>query len=243
MKVLLATSEIFPLIKTGGLADVSQSLAQALRRLGEEVTVVLPGYRSVRQKLPSSCASYGFADAFLPEDLRLLEFEPDESGVRLLLLDSPSLFDRDGGPYVDSNGQDWPDNALRFGLFCRAVCVLLAGRTECPLTFDVVHCNDWQSGLVPAFVRYENLPQRSVMTIHNLAYQGVFPRSDFDALQLPAEWWQYDKLEFYANFSFLKAGIVYADAVTTVSPTYAREILEEPMACGMSGLLQFHCHR
>ena len=240
MNVLFASSEVFPLIKTGGLADVSQSLVVALQALGTSVSLILPGYRSVREKLPAPTASYRFDDAFIPQDLVLLEQVLPDTNIRLLLVDCPSLFDRAGGPYVDEQGTDWSDNPQRFGIFCRAVVALLAGRCQLQDAFDVVHCNDWQTGLVPALLQLESLPVRSVMTIHNLAYQGVYGYDAFEALALPEQWWAYDKLEFYGNFSFLKAGIVYADQVTTVSPTYAREILQEPMACGMSGLLQYH---
>lgn len=243
MNVLFATSECFPLIKTGGLADVAGSLTAALQRAGVQVTLIMPAYRSVRQKLPAPSASYRIDDAFVAEDLVVLEHQLPEDGTRLLLVDCPSLYDRPAGPYVDADGADWPDNALRFGMFCRAVVALLAGRSTLQETFTVVHCNDWQTGLIPAFIRHESLPVKSVLTIHNLAYQGIFPREEFDRMALPDEWWAYDKAEFYGNFSFLKAGIVYADAVTTVSPTYAAEILHEPAAAGMSGLLQFHRHK
>lgn len=240
MNVLFATSELFPLIKTGGLADVSHSLVNALAQAGVDVTLILPGYRSVREKLPAPSASYRFDDAFLPQDLVVLEYTLPDHGVRLLLVDCPDLFDRAGGPYADGKGNDWPDNALRFGIFCRAITALLAGRCTLGDRFDVVHCNDWQTGLVPALVQYEALPVRSILTIHNLAYQGIYTRSEFDELSLPDQWWAFDKAEFFGNFSFLKTGIVYADSITTVSPTYASEILQEPLACGMSGLLQYH---
>lgn len=243
MNVLFITSEIYPLVKTGGLADVSGALVTALRQCGLSMTVILPAYRSVREKLPPPIATYSLNDAFLPPDFRLLEHVLPDSGARLLLLDAPGWFDRGGGPYIDASGADWPDNALRFGLFCRAAAALVAGRSSLHETFDVVHCNDWQTGLVPALLRHEGVPVRTVLTLHNLAYQGIFGREAFDALHLPASWWAYDQVEFYGNFSFLKAGIVFADAVTTVSPTYAREILEEPMGCGMAGLLQYHRHK
>lgn len=243
MNVLFATSECFPLIKTGGLADVAASLSAALCKAGVPVTLMMPGYRSVRQKLPAPSASYRIDDAFVPADLVVLEHRLPQDDIRLLLVDCPSLFDRPGGPYVDADGRDWPDNALRFGVFCRAVVALLAGRSTLQESFSVVHCNDWQTGLIPAFVRHEALSVKTVLTIHNLAYQGIFSRLEFEQLALPEDWWAYDSLEFYGNFSFLKAGIVYADAVTTVSPTYAQEILQEPLACGMSGLLQYHQHK
>ena len=240
MNVLFASSELFPLIKTGGLADVSRSLAEALQREGVSVQLIIPGYRTVKEKLPAPAASYGFNDHFLPADMQLLEYRLPDSPLPLLLVDYPPYFDRPGGPYASPEGIDWPDNAQRFGLFCRAIVALLAGRCQLQKNWQVVHCNDWQTGLVPAFVQHENLPVRSLMTIHNLAYQGIFPYQEIVPMHLPESWWDYEKAEFYGNFSFLKAGIVFADQLTTVSPTYAREILAEPQGCGMSGLLQHH---
>lgn len=240
MKILFATSELFPLIKTGGLADVSRSLTTALQQSGIDVDLILPAYRSVQEKLPAPLASYSFNDAFVPRGMVLLEHRLPDTGQRLLLLHCPGLFDREGGPYVDASGHDWADNAHRFAAFCRAIVALLAGRCTLPATYTLVHCNDWQTGLVPALVQHEALAVSTLMTIHNLAYQGNFSRAEFDALSLPAQWWAYDKLEFHGRFSFLKAGIVFADRITTVSPTYGQEILHEPNGCGMSGLLQYH---
>lgn len=246
MNVLFASSEIFPLIKTGGLADVSQSLPLALQQAGNSVTLIMPAYRSVLAQLPKPLAQYAVDDAFVPASTLVLEYRFPGTELNLLLVQPGDLFDRDGGPYVDRNGKDWPDNAQRFALFCRVVVALLAGRidaTDAMPPFDVVHCNDWQTGLIPALVANEQLPVRTLFTIHNLAYQGIFPRAVFDELALPDEWWRYDCLEFFGNFSFLKAGVVFADVITTVSPTYAQEILSEPLGCGMSGLLQYHRHK
>lgn len=246
MNVLFASSEIFPLIKTGGLADVSQSLPLALQQAGSRVTLIMPAYRSVLAQLPKPLAQYAVDDAFVPASTLVLEFRFPGTELNLLLVQPGDLFDRDGGPYVDAHGKDWPDNAQRFALFCRVVVALLAGRiktTDAMPYFDVVHCNDWQTGLIPALVANEQLPVRTLFTIHNLAYQGIFSRAVFDELALPDEWWRYDCLEFFDNFSFLKAGVVFADVITTVSPTYAQEILSEPLGCGMSGLLQYHRHK
>jgi len=250
MKILFATSEIFPLIKTGGLADVSCSLPRALRDLGQEVTVILPGYRSLRQKLGQPDRRYRLQDAFLHQDITLAEYTDTAVGIPMLLVESDALFDRDGGPYERVQGAPWHDNADRFAQFCRAVECLLRGAAQdlqtgadYPAGFDVVHCNDWQTGLIPALLRHNQVAIKTVFTIHNLAYQGIFDYAAFQFLKLPAQWWQLEALEFYGNFSFLKAGIVYADWVTTVSPTYAEEIQQEPMACGMAGLLQYHRHK
>lgn len=241
MKVLFATSELYPLVKTGGLADVSYSLPQAMQQLQQDVTLILPGYRSVTQALGEPVRRYALQDDFLHPDLSICEYRDSRLGMRLLLVESKTLFDRDGGPYESPLGEPWHDNPERFAQFCRAVvCLLSGGCAQFSDRFDVVHCNDWQTGFVPAFVRYLDLPVRTVFTIHNLAYQGVFDREVFQRLYLPESWWHMDSVEFYGNFSFLKAGIVYSDWVTTVSPTYADEILREPAACGMGGLLQHH---
>lgn len=241
MNILFATSELYPLVKTGGLADVSYSLPLALQQLGESVTVVMPGYRSVRQKLGQPLRQYRFQDDFLYPDIVLGEYFDDRLSMRLLLVESDSLYDRDGGPYENALSEAWDDNHERFAQFCRAVTSLLGGGcAEYPGKFDVVHCNDWQTGLIPALVNYLGIPIKTVFTIHNLAYQGIFNYDAFRHLSLPEQWWHIDGVEFYGNFSFLKAGIVFSDWVTTVSPTYADEILCEPAACGMGGLLQHH---
>ncbi|MAA59529.1 MAG: glycogen synthase GlgA [Alcanivorax sp.] len=244
MNILFATSEAFPLIKTGGLGDVSYSLPRALQEMGHQVALILPGYRSVKHKLGRPDRRYALADEFLRDDVLLSYYGHSALGLPLYLVESDSLYDRDGGPYESGPGEGWYDNGDRFAQYCRAVvCLLKGGAAEIPQRFDVVHCNDWQTGLIPAFLQRLALPVRSVFTIHNLAYQGLFDRGTFDYLKLPDEWWHLDSLEFYGNFSFLKAGIVYADWVTTVSPTYAREIMHEPLACGMGGLLQHHRHK
>jgi starch synthase len=241
MSILFATSEYYPLVKTGGLADVSSALPGALLETGQDVTVVLPGYGSVLEKLGNPIQEFEFTDHLLPDDVSVREYSNPHDDVPLLVVCSDALFNRDGGPYTDSNGSDWPDNAQRYAHFCRAVVNLLSPSLS-PYTkpFDIVHCNDWQTGLVPAFVALYGLETHTVFTIHNLAYQGIYDRFTFDALGLPPEWWQFEALEFYGNFSFLKAGVVFSNWVTTVSPTYSREILEEPLACGMSGLLQHY---
>lgn len=241
MRVLFATSELYPLVKTGGLADVSQALPAALAGLGTQVTVILPGYASVLKQLGTPLAEYRIDDAFTYHDLSVLEYNAPDNGFPLLVVKSDSLYNRDGGPYQDAHGQDWPDNPQRFAQFARAVTAMLDPRANSSaLQFDVVHCNDWQTGLVPAFVRLNYLPVASVFTIHNLAYQGAYDYRTFESLTMPPRWWHMDKLEFYGRFSFLKGGIVFADQVTTVSPSYAEEILHEPMGCGMAGLLQHY---
>ncbi len=248
-RVLFVTPECAPLVKTGGLGDVSGSLPAALSKLSLDVRVLLPAYRSVlaaRQGAPT-LASYPATSAF--PACRLLDGGSVE-GVPLWLLDCPMLFDRDGGPYQDATDEEWPDNALRFALLCRIAANLAQGNHGTPASGvgagatlagwlpDIVHCNDWQSGLVPAYLRYGPPTQaRTVFTVHNLAFQGIFPAATVEQVGLPAESFAMGGVEYFGSMSFLKSGLQFADAITTVSPTYAREIQGEALGMGMHGLL------
>jgi starch synthase len=236
LKVLFATSEIAPLIKTGGLADVSSALPAALREMGVDVRVLLPGYTQVLDQL-GECGEIATFDALagLPP-ARLLSAKM-VNDVPLLVLDCPDLFQRDGGPYQNSDGQDWPDNALRFGLLSRVAAVLSSD--ESPLSWhpDLVHCNDWQTGLAPAYLQFLPGAVPSVMTVHNLAFQGNFPPTTVAELGLPHGCFSMEGVEFYGSLSFLKAGLIYASHITTVSPTYAKEIQQDQLGFGMQGLL------
>ncbi len=244
MNILFASSELYPWVKTGGLADVSRALPEALLHEGLTVTIVIPGYRELLAALGPPKSIYQLQDDFISSDISIGEYDLPDSTLSLLVVHSESLFERPGSPYLDIDGKDWPDNGYRFAQFCRAITALLNPETcNYPKRFQWVHCNDWQTGLVPPLVKLNKLPVKSLITIHNLAYQGVFERHVFDTLKLPDSWWHYEKLEFYGSFSFLKAGIVYADKVTTVSPTYAQEILAEPMGCGMAGLLHHYRYK
>lgn len=241
--VLFATSEAFPLAKTGGLGDVSASLPSALHHLGVNVRLVLPAYRSAVQRLG---ACWGVSDFSLPgsgESVRIIEGVLPGTDVPVWLVDMPRWFERNGGPYLSEKNQDWPDNAQRFAAFARAVVELACGRGGIAWTPDVVHCNDWQTGLVPALLQYEPSPPATVFTVHNLAYQGLFPHDTFHELALPPSLWGLDGLEFYGQLSFIKGGLVFGDRLTTVSPTYAREILEPEQGGGLDGLLRHRSRR
>ena len=242
-RVLFASSEAHPLIKTGGLGDVSGTLPTVLQTLGDDVRLVLPAYRSVLQRLP---ALRPVAQLRLPgtaQQVRILEGRLPATEVVLWLIDSPAHFDRDGGPYMAPNGDDWPDNAARFALFARAVVELAQDRAGLGWGAEVVHCNDWQTGLVPALLAHEPSRPGTVFTIHNLAYQGVFPWDTFVALALPSDLWRMEAMEFYGSFSFIKGGLAFADWITTVSPTYADEIRSAEYGYGLEGLLTYRADR
>ena len=240
MKILFATSEAHPLVKTGGLADVSGSLPVALAQLGHEVQLVLPAYQDVLEKYPGhevlSRFVVGGAGRIL--HARLLSVPVPELERQVWLLDIPELYGRPGNPYQGPDGADWWDNGERFAVFSRAVAEIAMGRAGIDWRADVVHANDWQTGLVPAFLKEEAKRPRTVFTIHNMAYAGYFPRSLFDSLWLPWHWWGAEGVEFYGQLSMLKAGIMYADAVTTVSPSYAREICTPEFAYGFAGIMR-----
>ncbi len=248
MRVLFATSEIYPLVKTGGLADVAAGLTIALQQQNHEVTVILPAYQEAMRHLDSVCELAHFSVNCCSNEykVRLLRADSD-SGVKLLLVDIPSLFDRPGNPYLAEDGTDWWDNGERFGLFSRIVAGVALDHFGLDWRPDVVHCNDWQTGLVCVFMRLLNadaddversVTPKTVFTIHNLSYAGKFSHALFAGLGLPDAWWNPEMLEFYGAFSMLKGGIVYADHVTTVSPAYAAEICIPPHGFGFEGLLR-----
>ena len=240
MKVLFVASEAFPLVKTGGLGDVLYSLPHALHGRGLDVRLVLPGYRALLRQL-DQVRIIGWMDLRGAEGIvsaRILETRHPDFAFPLWIVDCPPLFDRPGNPYVNASGQDWEDNAERFVVFSRAAALLAQDSLDIGWKPDVVHCHDWQTGLVAAFLHELPAPPKTVFTIHNLAYGGYFSHTDFVRLQLPSPWWSPEGVEFHGGFSMLKAGIVFADAVTTVSPTYAREIYTPEFGYGLDGLLQ-----
>jgi len=237
LRILFATSECAPLVKTGGLGDVSAALPAALATLGVDARILLPGYRPVLAHLPACREIARFAPSADFPGSRLLQGRM-ASGVPLLLLDCPELYDRPGGPYQDEAGSDRSDNALRFGLLSRVAALL--GSAASPLDWQpqVVHCNEWQTGLAPAYLRYAaGARAATLLTVHNLAFQGIFEPEFVAALGLPADCFSPDGVEYYGKLSFLKAGLQLADAITTVSPGYAREIQTEALGFGLHGLL------
>lgn len=233
LSVLAVASEAFPVVKTGGLADVIGSLPKALMSLGVATRTLIPAYPVVL----ANCGDKEIVGqmSVFGEDVTIWASHCHE--LELLLVDCPVLFDRRGGPYLDDQGMDYPDNWRRFALLS-AVGARIAAEGVDGWRPDIVHLHDWQAGLTAAYMRAAGVDVPTVITIHNLAFQGQFPASVFPELGLPDYFFHIDGLEYYGDISFLKAGIRLSDAVTTVSPTYSREILTEELGMGMAGVLQ-----
>ena len=247
MRILFVASEAAPLIKTGGLADVSGALPSALRKIGIDCRVLLPGYPVVMYKLESTRQVARF-DQFLdaegkPLAARLLLCSISGSETPIYVLDAPAVFARVGGPYQDSDGIDYPDNAHRFALLSQVAAILAGAASPIDWQPDILHCNDWQTGLAPAYLRLSGSQTPIVMTVHNLAYQGIFPPKTLTHLNLPVSSFSIEGTEYYGNLSFLKAGLYYANHITTVSPTYALEIQQPHLGMGMQGLLASRQHQ
>lgn len=245
LRALSVASEIYPLVKTGGLADVAGALPGALRAEGVAMRTLIPGYPAVVQAAAGGTAPVGdFADLF-GGPARLLA--ATVHGLELLVLDAPHLYARPGNPYAASDGTDWPDNAQRFAALAQVAAWIARGNLP-DFVPDVVQAHDWQGGLVPAYLHYGTgfLPTPApgargpgtVMTVHNLAFQGQFPRDMLGRLGLPPESFSVDGVEYYGGIGFLKAGLRFADRITTVSPTYAAEIGRDGGGMGLEGLLR-----
>lgn len=235
MNILFASAELAPYVKTGGLGEIIATLPLSLQQRKHTVSVVVPLYRTLRRKMKS----------LRPTPLRLAvpagphiahpvvwEGEAD-SGVRVWAIQQDEYFDREG--LYGCGEEDYFDNAHRFAFFSRAV-VELALHLD-PVV-EVIHGFDWQVSLIPVYMRERGLPFKSIVSIHNLAYQGSFPAADFAATNLPDEFFTPEGIEFYEQVNFLKGGILYADAVTTLSPTYAREVQFEHFGMGLNGVLE-----
>ncbi|MGA7711447.1 MAG: glycogen synthase GlgA [Rhizomicrobium sp.] len=239
MRVLFVTAEAYPLAKTGGLADVSRALPIALMGRGVDVHLLVPGYPSAftRVEKPRFVAKL---DPILGvSDGMLVSGTVPDTELPVWLVDAPSLYRRTGSLYQDENGQEWPDNALRFAYLSHVANKLAMGRTKLAWRPDVVHANDWHAGLLPLLLSLEKAPRpHSVFTTHNMAFQGNFPATALPIVDVPDDDFTTNGFEFYGQVSFLKAGLRYADRVTTVSPNYAKEILTAEFGCGMEGVLQ-----
>ena len=243
MRVLQVSAEIFPLLKTGGLADIAGAMPAALAEVGCDVRVLLPGFPSVVAALDDAAivcnlvAPWG--ETFTLRKGTLRGMAP--RGLRAYVIDAPALYDRPGNPYENAQRQPYADNHRRFALLGWVAAQLGQG-VDAAWQPQVVHGHDWHAGLAPAYLHFARPPLRepvgTVFTVHNLAYQGVFAADLFADLGLPPLANRIDGIEFYGKISFMKAGLYYADRITTVSPTYAHEIQTPEQGCGLDGLLR-----
>lgn len=233
IQVLAVTPEIFPLVKTGGLADVTGALPGALADHGVAVRTLIPGYPKVLSAIEQGEEVYHFPHLY-GGSARLVA--TTVAGLDLLVLDAPHLFNRPGSPYIGPDGHDWFDNATRFAaLGCVASEIgrgVLSGYQP-----DVVHAHDWQAGLAPVFLRFGGHRAKTVVTVHNMAFQGQFPAANFHLLGLPSDAFSLHGVEYYGGIGYLKGGLACADAITTVSPTYAEEVCTSAFGMGLQGLL------
>ena len=235
MHVLSVTSEIYPLLKTGGLADVAGALPGALAKEGVAMRTLIPGYPAVLEAVKKPALEHSYDNLF-GGPARLLSGKA--KGLNLLMLDAPHLYNRTGNPYTGPDGKDWPDNARRFAALGRVGADLGLGLLP-SYKPAVVHAHDWQAGLAPAYLRYADTPRAaSVATIHNIAFQGLFPATLFAELGLPPQAFTLEGVEFFNQVSYLKAALQLADRVTTVSPTYAYELRTEIGGMGFDKLLR-----
>jgi starch synthase len=223
-------------VRVGGLAAVSAALPRALR-LWSDIRILLPGYRDVVEQF-THIQIVGHCAARAEMPACTLGRASTKDGLPVYVLLCPQLYDRPGNPYGDENGCDWPDNDIRFARLASAAAELAAGTLDRNWAADLVHVNDWQAALVPAYLAWSGANIPSILTLHNLAYQGLFPKESLRRIGAPETSFHIDGLEFYDKLSFLKGGIVYASHLTTVSSTYAREITTPEFGCGLEGLLR-----
>lgn len=251
LKVLFASSEVYPLIKTGGLADVSFNLPKHLAEIGVDIRIVMPAYYdtliklrqenrdllSVVSPLQEGIKEFSILETTLPQTTHPQSTQP-QTTITVWLIETAEFSERPGNPYVDVNGTEWTDNAHRFSLFCDAVTAIARGIDELKWLPDIVHCNDWHTGLVPAQLSLYKPSPATLFTIHNIAYQGLFPHSTFVELGLDESLWRYDALEFHNQLSFIKGGLVFSDWVNTVSPHYAKELTTAKFGHGLDAILR-----
>lgn len=235
LAVLSVASEIYPLIKTGGLADVAGALPAALAREDVAIRTLLPGYPAVLAKLETAEPARAYANLF-GGPAKVLAGRA--AGLDLFVLEAPHLYDRVGNPYLGPDGRDWGDNAQRFAALARVGADIAKGAIA-GYAPDVAHAHDWQAALTPVYLHYDGGPHpKTVLTIHNLAFQGHFPASILQAIGLPQRAMAIDGVEYFQGVGYLKGGMQFADRITTVSPTYAREIMTSEFGMALDGLLR-----
>jgi starch synthase len=245
MRILQVGAEMYPLLKTGGLGDVTGALPGALATAGADVRILLPGFRAVRDGVEDLRP---LAEWVAPWRTRAQVLHGTWQGRTVYVIDAPALYDRSGGPYVDEHGALHADNHRRFALLGQVAAALDGARLDPHWQPQIVHAHDWHAALAPAYLRHAprvlaaRTRAASVFTVHNMAFQGVFPATVFADLGLPPSAFHIDGVEFHGYVSFMKAGLQYADRITTVSPTYAREIQTPEQGCGLDGLLRKRRH-
>lgn len=239
MRVLFVTSEAYPLAKTGGLADVSRALPMALAGRGVDVRLLLPAYPRALTRIERPHVVATLPPILGVDDAVLLAGKLPDADLPVYLVDSPSLYQRPGGLYQDETGQEWPDNAKRFAFLAHVGALIAMDEVKLAWTPDIVHANDWHVGLLPLILRDRPAPRpSSVFTTHNMAFQGNFPPEVLPDIGIPERYFTDGSIEFWGRVSYLKAGLLFADRVTTVSPNYAKEILTPEYGFGMEGVLQ-----
>lgn len=241
MRVLQVAAEAHPLVKTGGLADVLGALPAALQALPGAVVdcrLLLPGWPAVMQGLRQLSLVTALGPCFGAAQVRLMRGHMPDSGLQVYVVDAPLLYGRAGNPYHDARGADWPDNLQRFGLLGWAAAQLAAPGLDPQWSPQLLHAHDWHAGMACAYLKAHACEVPCVFTVHNLAYQGLFPHQDSALLGLSSRFMSPAGLEFHGQLSFMKAGLKFGDAITTVSPTYAKEITTTAMGCGLDGVLR-----
>ena len=243
MRVLQVGAEVYPLIKTGGLADVLGALPQALCNQGADLRLLLPGLPGIIDAVLHAKKVCQIGPVFGAASVTLLRAQMPYTQVPAYVIDAPFLYRRGGGPYQDRHGAEWADNLQRFGLLGWVAAQLAQGQLDPDWQAEVVHAHDWHAAMSCAYLHAHPAGEAaSVFTVHNLAFQGLFPHDDWALLGLSSRYMSPSALEFHGQLSFMKAGLYYADHITTVSPTYAQEIQTPEQGCGLDGLLRSRAH-
>ena len=239
MKVLHVAAEVYPLVKTGGLADVTAALPPALAQAGADVRLLLPGLPAILDAVQSARTVVDIGSCFGALRVRLLLGRMPGTQLPVYVIDAPHLYRRPGGPYQAADGQEWPDNLRRFALLGWVAAHLAADDADPAWVPDIVHAHDWHAAMACAYIADHPATQAaSVYTVHNLAFQGLFPHHDWALLGMSSRFMAPAGLEYHGQLSFMKAGLKFADKVTTVSPSYAREIATHEFGCGLDGVIR-----
>ena len=242
MQILSVASEIYPIVKTGGLADVVGALPSALAKFGAKVTTLIPGYNYKKGQFSHEKLIFEYSELF-GSKARLISCKFGD--LDLVVLDAPSFYKRKGGPYIDVKGKDYTDNPTRFAALSK-VAADLAGGNVSDFLPDLIHAHDWQAALAPVFMKYGNARAQntpSILTIHNIAFQGRYNSKVYDEIGLNKCGYAFESMEFYGDTNFLKAGIGTCDYITTVSPQYAQEILTPEFGMGLDGVIRAQAYK